>query len=58
MAIQESDKELGWCPAPINVRQPLRQAVATATGARDHFDYSLHPHTENVTRTVELLTAV
>ena len=58
IAVQESDEELGWCPAPINVRQPLRRAVATATGARDHFDYNLHPYTENVTRTVELLTAV
>ena len=58
VAIQEPCEQLRWAPAPADTRQPLRRAIASAAGESDQFDYSLHPHTDNVTRTVGLLTAM
>ena len=58
VAIQEPGGPLEWCEAPSDVRQPLRRAVAAGMGAAERFDYNLHPHTENVTRTIEVLSAL
>jgi ATP adenylyltransferase len=58
VAIQQPGERLGWCRAPLGVRQPLRRAVADGIGVGEQFDYNLHPHSENVVRTVELLAAV
>jgi Diadenosine tetraphosphate (Ap4A) hydrolase and other HIT family hydrolases len=55
IAVQEPGDSLYWSPPPFGVRQPLRRAIASAIGAADRFDYSAHPHAENVATTIRVL---
>jgi len=58
VTVLEPGRELEWCVPPVDVRQPLRRAVAGATGAQHEFDYNVHEHHANAVRTLELLAAV
>jgi ATP adenylyltransferase len=55
--VQEPAGPLVLCRPPDDIRQLLRQAIATHLGVPDSFDYAAHPQLPNVLTTVDRLSA-
>ena len=51
--VGEPAAHMTWFQPPPNIRQPLRRAIANHLGIPELFDYTAHPHVENVLRTLE-----
>ena len=54
--LQEPDNGMVACRPPLDVRQPLRQAIAQKMGILHAYDYATHPHTRNVELTLNRLS--
>jgi hypothetical protein len=54
--VQEGPGDLLWCRSPKHLKQMLRQAIARSVGRSLQFDYSSHPHLQNVVKTLERLS--
>jgi hypothetical protein len=51
--VGEPGAAMAWIQPPLDMRQPLRRAIANRLGIPELFDYATHPHVENVLRTLE-----